>query len=140
MRELIMWLPKDERKLLSLYYKQIGEPARQEFIAESDLVKTLSPKCGAQGIEGVPEYSKSKSRVAIANKVLSGRKLVQYREAGDSIEVSLTMEGHDLGRKYASWFDRSGLWFEEYKNHWIWIIVSFFGGVIGALLINWLSR
>jgi len=79
--------------LLILYYKEIGEPGRQEFIAENDLINTLSPECTAQGIEGVPEYAESKFRVAIANKVLSERKLIQYREAGDSVEVSLTMEG-----------------------------------------------
>jgi len=57
-----MWLPKNEKKLLNLYYKEIGEPGRQEFIGEDNLIKTLSPKCAAQGIVGVPEYAESKSR------------------------------------------------------------------------------
>ncbi len=54
--------------------------------------------------------------------------------------MQLSLEGNDLGRKYSSWWTRSGLWFTEYGNHWIWIIVSFLGGVIGGLLINWLSK
>jgi len=136
-----MWLLKDERKLLSLYHKEIGEPGRQEFIGEDNLIKTLSSKCATQGIEGVPEYSKSKSRVAIANRVLSERKLIQYREAGDSIEVSLTMEGHDLGRKYNCLWLCSNLWYAEYiKNHWIWVFISFFGGILATLLVQWFSK
>jgi len=132
-----MWLPKDERKLLSLYYKEIGEPGRQEFIAENDLLKTLSPKCGAQGVKGVIEYAKGKSRVAIANKVLSERRLIQYREAGDSIEVSLTMEGHDLGRKYDFWWLRSNLWYTEYiKHHWICVVAGFLGGILSHWLLS----
>ena len=62
-------------------------------------------------------------------------------EAGDSIEVSLTMEGHDLGRKYNCWWLRSNLWYAEYiKNHWIWVIISFFGGILSTLLLQWLSK
>ena len=127
--------------MLSLYYKEIGEPGRQEFIGEDNLIKTLSPKCAAQGIQGVPEYAKSKFRVATANKVLSKRKLIQYREAGKSIEVSLTMEGHDLGRKYDCWWSRSNLWYAEYiKHHWICVVGSFLSGVLAMLLAQWLFK
>lgn len=56
-----------------------------------------------------------------------------------NLSITLTIKGYDLGRKYSSWWTRSGLWFAEYKNHWIWIVVSFFGGVVGALLVNWMS-
>jgi len=139
----IMWLPKDERKLLELYYKKIGEPEKMEFIEENNLIKTIFPKCDTQHQESSNNYKKwleGKSRVATANKVLSERKFIKYREAGSSIELSLSIEGYDLGRKYSSWWTRSGLWFAEYKNHWIWVIVSFLGGVIGGLLINWLSK
>jgi hypothetical protein len=124
-----------------LYYKEIGELGRQEFIAESDLINTLSPKCAEQGIKGVPEYAKSKSRVANANKILSERNLIQYREAGDSIEISLTMKGYDLGRKYNCWWLRSNLWYAEYiKHHWICIVGSFLGGILATLLVQWLSN
>ena len=136
-----MWLPKDERKLLCLYYKEIGEPERERLIDENDLIKTLSPKCGAQGIEGVPEYAKSKLRLSTANRILSERELIKYREAGNSVEVSLSIEGYDLGRKYSWWWTRSNLWYTEYiKHHWICVIVGFLGGLLGGLLINWLSR
>jgi len=38
------------------------------------------------------------------------------------------------------WQRFSDLWFEAHRNHWIWLIVSFAGGVVGGLLVNWLSR
>jgi hypothetical protein len=50
--------------------------------------------------------------------------------------ITLTVDGYDLGRKYAKWFTRSGLWFEEYRNHWLWLIVAFFGGVAGARVLE----
>jgi hypothetical protein len=69
--------------------------------------------------------------------------LIGLKEYSGSKKVKgiiLKLEGYDLGRKYSSWWTRSGLCFAEYKNHWIWIIISFLGGVLGALLINWLSK
>jgi len=55
-------------------------------------------------------------------------------------KINLTLKGLDLGRKYDSFWIRSGLRFKEYKDHWIWLIVSFLGGIIGGLLISWLSK
>jgi len=26
------------------------------------------------------------------------------------------------------------------KDHWFWLIVSFLGGIIGALIVNWLLK
>ncbi len=54
--------------------------------------------------------------------------------------ITLTLEGYDLGKKYDSpWFSIK-LWYEEYiKNHPVWLIGSFLGGVITGLLVNWLS-
>jgi len=63
-----------------------------------------------------------------------------FNDQNEAVTVQLSLEGYDLGRKYSSWWTRSGLWFAEYKNHWIWLIVSFLGGIIGGLLINWMSK
>ena len=143
MDKVIIWLLKDERKLLEFYYQKIGEPEKREFIEENDLIKTIFPKCETQRLESSNNYKKwleGRSRVATANKVLSERKFIKYREAGSSIELCFSIEGYDLGGKYSSWWTCSGLWFEEYKNHWIWIIISFLGGIIGGSLINWLFK
>jgi len=53
--------------------------------------------------------------------------------------LRLTLEGHDLAAKYDNWFSRTGLWFAEYKDHWIWLLTGFLGGIIGALVVEWLK-
>jgi len=83
------------------------------------------------------EWLAGKEAVEVANKMLQDRHLVNVRENGTGFyTVTMTLEGRDLGRKYNSWFDRSGFWFREYKDHWVWLIVSFLGGVLGALLVQ----
>lgn len=129
-----MWLPKDERKLLELYYKKIGEPEKMEFIEENNLIKTIFPKCDTQHQESSNNYKKwleGKSRVATANKVLSERKFIKYREAGISIELSLSIEGYDLGRKYSSKLHTFLLLCNEYK---VWIILGLIISFVGVLI------
>jgi len=87
-----------------------------------------------------------------ANQRLLKRQLISLiaNEPGESIsddirklfnlpDVKLTIQGWDLGRKYNSWFIRSGLRFAEYKDHWLWVIIGFGGGILGTLIVNWLS-
>jgi len=124
-----MWLPKDEREVLRHYYKELHESGVETRgqIFLSELEKCLSGK-------------DKRNRVKIASRMLLQRNLLAFfNDQRDAVTVQLTLDGNDLGRKYSSWWTRSGLWFAEYKNHWIWFIVSFLGGIIGGLLINWLS-
>ncbi|MCH8119927.1 MAG: hypothetical protein IIC00_09390 [Planctomycetes bacterium] len=124
-----MWLPKDEREVLRHYYKKVYESGVETRgqIFLNELEKCLSGK-------------NRRNRTKIASRMLLQRNLLAFfNDQHDAVTVQLTLDGYDLGRKYSSWWTRSGLWFAEYKNHWIWIIVSFLGGVIGGLLINWLS-
>jgi hypothetical protein len=82
-------------------------------------------------------------RLEVANAHLEARRLLSmhpHESASEVKGVFLTVEGCDLGRRYASWFDRGGLWFREHKDHWLWLIISFAGGVLGALVVQWLSR
>jgi len=82
-------------------------------------------------------------RLRIANMRLEERKLIEVQPHQSDTRVagiSLTLEGYDLARRCCHWFDRTGLWFREYKDHWVWLIVSFVGGVLGALTVQWLSR
>lgn len=125
-----MWLPEEERKVLIHYYKKLhesGVETRGQFFL-SELEKCLSEK-------------DKRNRVKIASKMLKQRDLLDFfNDQNEAVTVQLSLEGYDLGRKYSSWWTRSGLWFAEYKNHWIWLIVSFLGGIIGGLLINWMSK
>jgi len=163
-----MWLPKDERRLLEGYYVNICEVEKEKWFDMPDwipVINTLGVKQNAQKVKGYFESWKTstehdkldpndmvgsmkkwiqcKNRIDITNDALEARKLIKlhkHQSESDVKAVSLTIEGYDLGRKYSSWFTRSGLWFAEYKHHWIWLIVSFLGGVIGGLLIHWLSK
>jgi hypothetical protein len=123
-----MWLPKDERRLLVYYYKELEQAGvRGEFLL-SDLVKCMKKTNG------------SRNRVRIANQMLDKRNLIALMPPqGDAFTLSLTLTGYDLGRKYNSWWKRSGLCFAAYKDHWIMLILGIIGGIVGALLVNWLS-
>ncbi|MFH1716444.1 MAG: hypothetical protein ABIF19_03765 [Planctomycetota bacterium] len=94
-------------------------------------------------VDGVKKYMswlRAKVTIESVNNRLKERGLIESRECGTGFyQVKMNLAGWDLGNKYNSRWSRNVLWFREYKDHWIWLIVSFFGGVIGALLINWLS-
>lgn len=150
-----MWLPRDERRLLWYYYHRINKVDGEESFDLGELTESLicrslkelrqreRERCDKDGAEQARDYVNERDRVNVANRALQKRgliELVQYSGVREVKRITLNLEGYDLGRKYSSWWDCTGLWFKEYKNHWIWIIVSFLGGVIGALRVSWLSR
>jgi hypothetical protein len=129
-----MWLPKDERKLLALYFRVIGKPDERVTFSNSDedsdkFEKTLGWKGGQEGSRSYVQ------RVRHAEEMLEKRGLLDVleREIWEKT-VSLSVQGYDLGRKYSPWWIRTGLWFAEYKHHWFWLIVSFLSGIIATLL------
>ena len=152
-----MWLPKDERVLLAHYYNWIGQPSIEQHFRNSQLVelltlkkrweiKELQRKRGKDFKKIMQEqslYGERINRLSIANKTLSERDLITlqpYLHDPDVIVVTLGLKGYDLGRKYSHWWTRSGLWFAEYKHHWIWVIVAFVGGIVATVLAQWLSK
>jgi len=162
-----MWLPRAERQLLMLYtvsdpdlngnamlfsVKQLGETATKRLRARQ-IAKCAAQVRGAndqtsQGTNCRPKNSggsehmkwlSTKGVIESANNRLQKRDLIETRECGTGLyEVTLKLAGWDLGCNYNSWWDRTGLWFREYKDHWVWLIVSFIGGVLGALVVQWL--
>jgi len=163
-----MWLPKDERHLLLGYYISIENEGEEVCFALEEWVQIfegltwvpiLVPcqiKRFARKVRHYPvlseppniqthnkQYPVNANKIRIANNRLEKRGLIKLRRnhSGTMMGIALTIEGYDLGRKYCSWWKRSNLWYAEYiKHHWIWVIVSFLGGIIGGLLINWLSK
>ena len=135
-----MWLPKDERKILAFYYRKnpigSGLYSSQDW-SDIDLLLRLSngkklvknPQLTVQTIEQIT--------LALCNRGLIHP--LEIFSLTAQINVRLTPQGMLLGQKYNSWWSSSGLWFAEYKDHWFWFILSFLGGIIGALLVNWLS-
>jgi hypothetical protein len=133
-----IWLPKDERKLLKYYYGEEKERGETLRFPMHKLAEVLGFKGNNESALKAGEYP---NRVLNTNIDLKDRGLINYFSyEHPKIDVKLTRKGRDLGRKYSSKWIRSGLWFAEYKHHWIWLIVSFLGGIIGALLVNWLSN
>jgi len=117
-----MWLPKDERKVLAYYYRELhesGVEARGQFFL-SDLEKYLSRK-------------DKRNRVKIANKILNRRNLLAfYNDQDDAVTVQLSLEGYDLGRKYSSKPHIILLWCEEYK---FWLILGLIISIVSVLVM-----
>jgi hypothetical protein len=148
-----MWLPKDERKMLQEYFIKINDINTQHEFFYDDLLRIIKSKESSRnepfidepyGIKRLVAWKKDCNRIIIANKALKKRGLIisstEEFEPSQAITISLTLTGYDLGRKYNSWWSRSHLWFAEYKDHWFWLVLSFLGGIVGALVVNWLSN
>jgi hypothetical protein len=87
----------------------------------------------------VKKYFDYIARIECANSHLHERGLIileKHQHEPNVVSITLTVSGYDLGRKYLGYFSSSGMWFEEYKKHWLWLIVAFIGGVIVTKLID----
>ena len=136
-----MWIPRDERLLLVGYYRSIHAVGSEREYGTGDFAKFLHCQTNSEVLaEDIEQATDVVARSQKANKVLSARGLVTCvpLQPGLSVKVSLTVEGYDLGRRYSHWFSRSGLRFNEYRNHWIWLIIAFFGAAIGTKLVEWM--
>jgi hypothetical protein len=158
----LMWLPRDERRLLAGYYALIGAVGTERVFRVCDLARLLR----FRGLRcSVPEYGESKHsrdhsgdfesvkreieqdidariRIKKGNALLTARGLITCRPQEHEIDVvaiGLSVSGYDLGRRYSHWFSSTGLLFQEYRNHWIWLIVAFFGGAFGSRLLEWVG-
>lgn len=133
-----MWLPRDERRVLAFYYRK--NPNGSGSYSPDDL-RGLDLLLLFSREEGSPEDpSTHMQTVEQINIALRNRDLLKYDLIrSGTMRIDLTPEGMRLGRKYNSWFASSGLWFAEYKDHWLWFVLSFLGGIIGVLLVNWFS-
>jgi hypothetical protein len=153
-----MWLSLDERRLLAGYFRTLGEVGKEGTFHEDAIAcllhgKTSIPAPGqeSENSDKQMEHSKIKKaihqlildrkRVPAANRLLAARSLINlshHQQDSNTVILSLTLDGYDLGRRYSNWLTRTHLWFREYKDHWMWLIVAFIGGSVGAKLIDFL--
>jgi hypothetical protein len=91
---------------------------------------------------------KFERQVFAANARLMERKLVIRKTGSSSIGeglaklfglryLGLSIQGWDLGRKYNNPLASLGLWFAEYKDQGLGVIFGFFGGILGAVVVQW---
>lgn len=128
-----MWLPKDERKMLAFYFRKIGKVDEQEVFSEftdskhfNDDMKALGWNENRENRDGCDKLYID--RVRNADDMLKKRGLINVSVGELSARnVSLTMKGCDLGRKYCSKLDTFYIWCNEYK---LWIILSVIIGFI----------
>lgn len=163
-----MWLTKNERKLLRIFYQAtlaLENKLEKTFVPQSypaeDLVDIFRKRRIAQSkkllVENIKKreenlfeiknpkkrlitYIEKKALLNTTLEFLEKRELLKWHKEHLSYEITLSVEGFDLGRKYSNFWTRSGLWFEEYKNHWIWLVAGFIGGILGSLVVNFLSK
>ena len=136
-----MWLPADERKLIVYYYQAIQVPGgsfeSRDDVNEINALKrapSKKVKCISDDDRRLWEYTWH------IKETLQQRGLVKItRRSLMDFDIELTLDGYDLGRRYSSWWTRSGLWFSEHRNHWIMLILGLIGGILGALIVNFLS-
>ena len=153
-----MWLTVDERRILTGYYRLIKtvddesvfqiddlEPLLKTYancsqIKEYEYADSDSPATSVQELKAqIAKHLQSSNRISNANSLLAARQLItikNHQHANGVVIVTLTLAGYDLGRKYASWWTRTGLCFSEYKDHWLWLIVGFIGGILGSLVLK----
>jgi hypothetical protein len=151
-----MWLPKDERLILAGLSHTIEDGDGAFYI--SDLTRFLSAGYATIKIPETSElnagvddsevadnvawhkaYATNHKRVEAATRDLAERGLITLQSHQHDLSVQIvgpTLAGRDLGRKYSNWLTRSGLWFQEYNKHWLWVIIAFVGGVVLTCAIN----
>lgn len=159
-----MWLPKDERRLLSYCYRRINKVETSRHFKMTDLVKALGKKQVRPPKTKREIILDSYDTIEIVNDLLSQRGLITWENLDPgsisvlrelpktsgalswsentnvNFRITLTLTGYALGRKYNSWWLCSNLWYTEYiKNHWIWLVIAFLGGILSTLLVNWLT-
>ena len=138
-----MWLLKDERETLLKYcnhlqntqeYKRFASLSKRAYNSTRNLiVRGLVHEIIEGGSEPVEFLTASvaKDSINLHNFLTSSENDTER----DNITLRLTLEGYDLASKYNGlWYKTGGMWWAEYKEHWLWtiagIIVSFLLGLL----------
>lgn len=158
-----MWLPPDERAMLLAYYVRTADETGDVTFRYDNWALALPPEwhCFRQvscikssarkvcvghftadeppwvpNVEEGLAFQWTLDRIRIVNFRLEERGLARVAAIPNSgwFKVQLTASGRDLGRKYASWFGRSGEWFKEFRGHWLrLLLVAILAYVMGVL-------
>lgn len=140
-----MWLPKDERKLLAFYFRDLPEASfSKKYTSNSMKVVKANRNLSRRRLINLEEYEDARSvifRHGWAERDLA-EFLLDSKDTGGSCTtiVELTLDGWDLGRKYNNRWERGKLWWGEQKQHWLWsvlaIIVTFLLGLLAGRMMQ----
>jgi len=150
-----MWLPKEERELLAYYYRKLKEPnLRHTFKEPYELIDAIEyfrrtrhivrkikfwlrdKRFIARKVYKEPRLDKESA----ANERLHRRGLIRLEIDLMDIHVELTLQGWDIGRKYSNLLIRFGLWFAEYKDCGLGMVIGAILGIVGTVIVNRLSQ
>ncbi len=153
-----MYLSRDERRLLAGYYTKLAGVSAKKVYHTAELVPLLKfyghkrgiyeygqqkppDKPTASLVKSIKSLIKGMDRITAANKLLEDRGMIKvtlHASEQDVIVVRLTVQGYDLGKKYASLFKSSGLLYQEYCKHWLLLIFIFIASILVIGIINFI--
>jgi hypothetical protein len=150
-----MWLPYDERRLLAAYVHLLEGIGVKGTYHQGKLGRIFAPRNRSLDVPAYGDidpaqstfdsaadvglYMERLNRVIAANRNLEKRNLItleQHLVEPFVVIVALTVSGYDLGRQYTHWLSRSGLWFAQYKDHWLWLLAAALGGAFATKVID----
>ena len=113
---------KNERILLALCSTKVSRGEAPFDITHQELVGELKRK----GIEADRQF------VHETLFKLQNRTLLRWcsSTAGNSVQITLSQQGYDLGRKYTSLRGKIAVWCAEYM--WLFVVL---GAIIGAVTL-----
>lgn len=154
-----MWLPKDERRLLSSLYHLLHVPGRSKGYEHWEFIKMLRwrgwrevkayGETGAEEVDGATMDDMAAFKKEVRRAGSEDRRAQQALQSLEKCQlivtkphqsepgvcfVELSVTGWDLGRRYASPLSWMGVWVREYR--WVWGLVTLLLGALLAELVH----
>lgn len=138
-----MWLPKDERRMLREYYPYLRSPGEQRrFVHLSERAYTATQILMERGlVHEITDHAGSCDEHVkyLTSKIMDDKvdmsNLLSSSAGGDGsqeIVLKFTPSGRDLARKYAKGLLRTQLWWAEYRDHWLFLILAYLLGILSV--------
>ncbi len=130
-----MWLPKDERRLLSLYTRKVMQAEEKIEISDEELVESLN----LQGVNSLHDLKRDLHEKGLIKCTNLGRETTVLNVNGRNVPkesqypvIRMTKQGFELGQKYNSWWGNFELFSKEYM--WLRIVLSAIISLIGVIV------
>jgi len=131
---IIMWLAKEERRLLAYYAKRAGQPSGNWRISDDELIRLMKFP-STEHLHNVKRKLKDKGLVDFTYLEKHADSLnVIGRAVPIELEpnVMVTQDGFDLGMEYTKLFGTFRVWCKEY--YWLWAFIAALASIIGIII------